>query len=240
MEMQRERVETPNKGNSNIHIIIALLVVCVVVLGSMLTMILVMNGEKGKEVNNEPPVLVITECPSTVYTDENTTTTINLSGTMMDKNTSCELKINGQPIKTTSIIGETIDWNASFVIAAGSTMDYRFELVNENNISVSETRTVRCEAIAAPPATPTPTPTADGPLQMGCEFVKKKGGGLNIRQYAGTYYDVVDFIQKNDYTSRMVFTGNIDVDFEGYTWYQIISPNGKYGYVRSDLVRRVS
>lgn len=239
MEMQRERLnQTNNRGNSNMPIIIALLAACIVVLGVMLTMILVMDNKKDAEVKAEPPVLVITECPSTVYANENSSTTLNMSGTMMDKNTSCELKINGQSIKTVASIGETVTWTASFNISAGATMDYRIELINANNISVSETRTVRCEAVTVP--TSTPAPTAEGPLQLGCEFVKKKGGGLNIRQYAGTYYDVVDFINRDDYTSRMVFTGNIDVDYEGYTWYQVISPNGKYGYVRSDLVRRVS
>lgn len=240
MEMDRAKYNSREGGNSNLPIIIAMIGVCVVVLSAMITMFVVMNGRDKKNVNNEPPVLTITQCPETIYADENTNATLVLSGTMMDKNTGCELKINGKSVQVSKNKGETVNWTASFVIPAGVTEEYIFELRNDNNISVSETRKVYCHSIKEVVQTPTPAPKVTSPLQAGSEFVKKKSGGLNIRRYAGTQYDVIDFINGTDYTSRMVFTGSYDVDYQGYTWYQVISPNGRYGYVRSDLVKRVS
>lgn len=181
------------------------------------------------------PILNVTSCPSVVYAAENQVAEVYIEGTMFDEKKSCILKINGETIEISSP-GSTTKWSASFYLAAGTSREFLIELVNDNDLSVSTVKSVYCEKVDVGGNVADITT----PLKSGCEFVKKKPYGLNIRQYAGTQYKIVDYISKDDYTSKMIFVGLYQVDNEGYIWYEVVSPNGKNGYVRSDLVRRIN
>lgn len=241
---------TPPPKKSNTPLIITLVALCVVAALSAAAIIFFMIHNSNEKASI-PPTLTITSCPSEVDATE---ASVTIQGTMCDENTGCALSIDGEVIETLSEAGTSKSWSKNYAMTPGETRTFTIVLKNDNNQIVAETRSVYCRpseeetasasaAATAPAAASVPAASSSsvsGPLTSGCEFVKKKTQGLNIREYAGTAYEVVDYIAGNDYTSRMVFTGYYEVDSAGYTWYQVISPNGKYGYVRSDLVKRVS
>ena len=236
MEYQQMNMIQPNKqdNKSNKGLMVAVIVLCIITISVIIGLFtyIILNDKKVEE----EPILVVDECPNVIYAQENTIGKVTLSGTIRDDNFPCVLKVNGKTVETAMEKGITVNWSESFDVPAGISQEFVIELKNNNGVIVSQTRTVYCQSVDTTESAKMPS----GPLIAGSEFVKKKSGGLNIREYAGTAYKVIDFINGYDYTSKMVFIGNYRVDYEGYTWYQVIAPNGKYGYVRSDLVTRVN
>ena len=207
----------------------AVLILCIVTICLTICLFLYMSLRDDKRsFKDSVPLLVLNDSPSVIYAQENTNGTVTLSGVIMDEENSCVLKINGEIIETANK-GDSVDWSANFDIPSGESKEFNIELVNSNGVISGETRTVQCQKTSE-------EESDTNALMAGCEFVKKKSGGLNIRQYAGTDYDVIDFIEKYDYYSKMIYLGETAMDYEGYIWYHIIAPNGNYGYVRSDLV----
>lgn len=238
----------PKPIKSNTPLIIALVALCVVAVAVVASVTIFVARDKARreELAKIPPELYITSCPEQVTSDA---PSVTIQGTMLDNNSACVLSIDGETVETAANPGETKAWSKTYQLEPGETRTFNITLQNEYGRQSTQTRTVFCQilqdtpqnqAVTTPAASSAKAPTPTGPLVAGSEFVKKKSGGLNIRSYAGTEYSIVDNIGKNDYTSRMVFTGYYVVGSDNYTWYEIISPNGKNGYVRSDLVTRVS
>ena len=175
----------------------------------------------------DEPILVVTSCPDSVNSNNPSFTA---EGIIVSDSSACSLYINGEKVASTGKAGEQVKWTKAFQLFAGEKRQLAFEVVDSNGNKSSEIREVYCQSLQSVPK------LVSKPITPGCNLTKKKAGGLNIREYPGTIYDVVDFIQSYDYTSTMVFTGNYTVAYDGYTWYEVISPKGKHGYVRSDLV----
>lgn len=230
----------PIKSNkSMIIILITVAITALAVIFALVTYLTNGFGSAGKaetQAVQSVPVLTITSCPEQVTSVD---PTVVISGSMSDSASTCVLTINGETIDVTPSAGASKSWSKSYVLTEGETRTFEIVLTNEQGVSAKETKTVYCQALQNTPKA-APQPVVTGPLQAGCEFIKKNANGLNIRSYAGTDYDIVAYIARGDYTSRMVFTGSYRVSYDGYTWYQVIAPNGKYGYVRSDLVKRIS
>ena len=182
------------------------------------------------------PVLNIINCPEQI---SSTNPTVTITGTIYDEKYPCVLTINGETITTAMIAGQVTNWSKTYTLNSGETKTLNFTLKNDRDQVTNESRTIYCQVLETV-VTPSPEPVINGPLKAGCSFVKKKKDGLNIREYAGTEYEIVDVIGGNDYSSTMIFTGYTAVDYEGYTWYEVIAPNGMNGYVRSDLVKRIN
>ena len=185
--------------------------------------------------STEPPLIVITECPEQINSDEDKFT---LRGYVVSDAGECELTVNGEKICSTNSAGIQKEWSKSFYISAGDTKKLEITAKDANGNTSEEKRTVKCVDIQKIKKEDTAA-DKEGPVTPGCSFVKRKPGALNIREYSGTEYKIVDVIGENDYTSKMVFTGHYVTDTQNYTWYEIISPSGQHGYVRSDLVRAV-
>lgn len=67
----------------------------------------------------------------------------------------------------------------------------------------------------------------------------KNNSGIYVRSGPGKNYSKVTRIAPGDTSVRLYYTYNWSYgrDGEGYVWYNVILPNGSYGWVRSDLVR---
>lgn len=182
------------------------------------------------------PKIAITACPEQVTSDS---PSFNLEGYIVSDTGSCSLKINGESVTTTGLAGNQVKWSKYVQLSSGETRELVFEATDDNGNTTSETRYVYCQPLQTIEKKPVQTIPQSAPVTPGCLLVKKKPGGLNIREYPGIYYDVVDYINDNDYTSTMTFTGYYEVSYDTYTWYEVISPGGKHGYVRSDLVRAI-
>lgn len=189
------------------------------------------NTDKSTE-----PLIIITECPEQVNSDDDKFT---VSGYIVSDLGSCELKINGKDVCKTSGAGKQSQWDESFYVSDTGEKNLEFIVTDENGNSSSEKHSVKIIDTQKIKEDEKSQEVKEVPVTPGCAFIKRKPGGLNIREYAGTDYNVVDMIGDNDYTSRMVFTGHYVTDDNNFTWYEIISPNGQHGYVRSDLVRAV-
>ena len=186
------------------------------------------SSEKdGNVVAMNEPVLLISSCPESINSNNPSFTT---DGIIVSDLGACTLYINGERVASTENAGEQVKWSQTYQMYGGETRDFVFEVVDSNGTKKTETRTVYCQSLQNVPK------LVSKPITPGCTLVKKKAGGLNIREYPGTSYDVIDFIAAYDYTSTMVFTGYYRVAYDGYTWYEVISPKGRHGYVRSDLV----
>ena len=173
-----------------------------------------------------PPILIITECPDNVTSNN---ISARAEGYIVSDNGPCTLRINGQVVAATQKAGEQAKWSKTFTVLSNNhRLDFVVEDINGNK--TEETREISYQALN------NVVKYVQKPIVAGCSLRKKKAGGLNISEYAGTYYDVIDFISANDYSSSMTYTGYSVVSYDGYVWYQIISPRGKRGYVRSDLV----
>lgn len=200
--------------------------ICMIAFGTFLN-IGSAEGNSGGVVSMQEPVLIISSCPESVNSNNPSFTA---EGVMVSDTGSCTLYINGERIAATTTAGEQLKWSQTYYMSGGETRDLTFELVDSNGTKKTETRTVYCQVLQNVPK------LVSKPITRGCSLVKKKAGGLNIREYPGTSYDVIDFIQSYDYTSTMTYTGYYCMASDGYVWYEVISPKGKCGYVRSDLV----
>ena len=193
------------------------------------------TSDNGNPNSTEPPMIVITECPDQINSDEDKFT---LRGYVVSDAGGCELSINGEKICSTGSAGIQKEWSKSFYISAGDTKNIDITAKDDSGNTTEEKRTVKCVDMQKIKEEETAT-VKEVPVTPGCSFVKRKPGALNIREYSGTEYNIVDVIGENDYTSKMVFTGHYVTDNQNYTWYEIISPSGQHGYVRSDLVKAV-
>ncbi len=184
--------------------------------------------------SSSAPVLAITSCPEQVNSDS---PYANIEGYIVSDSGSCVLTINGETVTNSGVSGNQVKWSKSIQVQPEETKEVVFELRDNNGVVTSETRYIYCQTLQNVEKKQNQKPKNDAPITAGCSLVKRKAGGLNIREYPGTDYEVVDYIAANDYTSEMVFTGNYRITYDNYTWYEVISPSGKHGYVRSDLVR---
>lgn len=184
------------------------------------------NSENKANKKTNPPVINITSCPQQVTSDD---PNVTVEGILLSDAPFCNLSINGEVVATTTSQEVQKKWSKTYTLSPGETKQLTIEAKDSNDVVTEEQRSVYCQQLNKKKKL--------APITPGCTLVKKKSGGLNIRAYAGTSYMVVDFIDRNDYTSEMTFTGHYKVDYQGYTWYEIISPRGKHGYVRSDLVK---
>lgn len=219
-----------DNGNKTLMVvIIALLSVFLLVIIGIVSYFLISGGAGGqtRQASN-PPIIHIVSCLDQVDSDN---PDVTIEGVLISDAESCSLSINGEVVATTTSQEVQRKWSKTYTLNPGETREFKIEAKDSENVVTTEKKTVFCQNLKE--KKPTPSITA------GCSFVKKKSGGLNIRSYAGTEYPVVDFINANDYTSRMTFVGRYKVDYLGYTWYEVVSPRGLHGYVRSDLVRAV-
>ena len=217
--------EDAGKRNALI-IIISILSVVIIALMILATYFFVSRKSVNNPMPMNPPIVNVTSCPSQVTSDN---PYVTIEGIMVSDSQYCTLTINGETIATSTVPGVQTNWSKSYVLTAGETKEFNIEARDSQNLVTTEKKTVYCQQLNKK--------KNRAPITPGCTLVKKKSGGLNIREFAGTYYDIVYFINKNDYTSEMVYTGNYRIDYDNYTWYEVIAPNGKHGYVRSDLVQ---
>lgn len=95
---------------------------------------------------------------------------------------------------------------------------------------------------AAPTAAPvvaTAVPTEIPSNPNGSAYINKYyDSGIYVRSGASTENSVVLHILRNDHTTRLIPTGNTQVDAEGYTWLEVTIPSGANGWVRSDVVAK--
>ena len=218
--------------------IIAFIALAIIITTAILVVPRIMESTGGKtqQVSVDttiPPILSIIECPEQVNQDN---ASFTVEGIIVSDSGACTLTINGDTIATTGGAGNQLKWSKSYQVASGKTENYTFEVKDSYGNITTETRSVYCQPLKTVPKQ-TKVTTAPKNYSNVTSFVKRKPGGLNIRKYAGTEYTVVDYIYPNDYVSRMVYTGQTAYDSNGDLWYRVISPSGRYGYVRSDLVK---
>ncbi len=239
-EQLKKQISKEEKTNRNLVIILTILVVFTIIIGAIVVGLVAFPKSDGSDGQNKTtaaqthPVLVVDKYPEQV---DSTSPMVTLSGTIRDNNTTAVLTINGETVckYLSSDIGTEKEWEWTVTLSAGTDNKFEIKLCNSYDKTDIQTCNIFCRKIEKQES-----PANFGPLQSGCEFVKKRPGGLNIRSYAGTEYSIVDYIDDNDYTSRMTFTGNYSTDSDSYIWYQVFTPKGKVGYVRSDLVKRVN
>ncbi|MBR1970349.1 MAG: SH3 domain-containing protein [Clostridia bacterium] len=216
-----------SKGKkTELIIVISILSVLIIALMIFASYFLITRGTNQTGQNVNPPVVNITSCPQQVTSDN---PNVIIEGVMISDAPYCNLTINGEVVATSTGKGMQVQWSKNYVLTAGETREFNIEAKDSNNLVTVQKKTVYCQELN--------TKKNRAPISPGCTLVKKKANGLNIREYAGTDYAIVDYIHGSDYTSEMVFTGHYEVDYQGYTWYEVVSPKGKHGYVRSDLVQ---
>lgn len=216
-------------------VLITILSILLIAMIGVLVYFVVTNGSE-KSASSEtaeiaPPTLTITSCPDQVNSDN---PYVTITGTLSSEASSCTLTINGETVASVSVPGTQVQWNKTYQLQSGETKTFQLEAKDSDNRITTMSKSVFCQPLQQQKQE---SKRQRAPITPGCTLVKKKSSGLNIREYPGTAYDIVDYIAGNDYTSTMTFTGNYRIDSEGYTWYEVIAPNGKHGYVRSDLVQ---
>ena len=245
MDSFEKRLRDEEKKNNKLVVILVSLIAATIVIIAVCATILFTtqnNNNSGQVQTNATeqvshPTLYVGTCPEQVNDDN---PTVTLTGTIKDDVASAVLTINDEIVCDYSgaEIGTTKDWSKTVTLNSGSENIFNIVLKDSNGVTATESRSVFCQTLQEQKKTV--DQKSLGPLRGGCQFVKKLRGGLNIREYPSTYSNIVDYIPDDDYTSTMLFVGKYDVDYDNYTWYQIVAPNGQYGYVRSDLVERIN
>lgn len=235
-------MDTSKKSNTNKVLGIIIGVVFAII--AVLSVGFLMSGSGSDKV--EPaggsggvtePLVTVTYCPEQVNTDN---PNFSIEGVVVGDSGPCTLTINGE-IVTDVAAGEHKKWAKNYTVKAGDTFSLDIRAKDNNGKEVQVLKKVYCQQLKKVSDLKSKTNyTYTKNTYTGNHiFVKRKPGGLNIRQYAGaySYIKVIDYITSNDYSSQMIYLGSYSYDNEGNMWYKVISPRGYTGYVRSDLVR---
>ncbi len=230
MSYENEKEVKQSNASKIVIIILSAVLGTILLVGTVVYTSIAISSKRSSASDTAP---MITVSPyNSVVSSENPVFT--LSGTIFDGKKTASLYINEELIctYTKEDIGKPKEWSAMYTLSPDSNYTYEIVLENSRGDIDTETCNVTCKSVSKQTTTTVPNKS----IHNGVGFTKSRPGGLNVRRYAGTDYDVIYFINRNDYTTELTYLGSYDYDYEGYIWYHVLCPNGMSGYVRSDLV----
>ena len=155
---------------------------------------------------------------------ESTSDSIVLSGTISTKKSTATLRLNGEIVEVVMPAEEIKMWNKTVTLNQG-TNTFNLVLTDSDNHSVTSVQTINY--------------TKPDIMPKGTQLVKSVADGIYVRPTPAIGNKHVILIDRSDYTTRLTYMGENTVGSDGFTWYKVSTPSNGIGWVRSDIVKIV-
>ena len=217
-------VPKKKKGTSPI-LYVVLGIVTVLLIAAIVVLVMTINKKDNNDGNNGGIVEKEYEIFLTVdeYEEETEEKSCTLSGTISTEKEKATLSINGQKITTVSEDDGEKVWSKRVNLEEG-TNSFDIVLYTADN---AKTKTENVEIEYKKPLL-----YAEGTI-----LVKADPDGVNIRPTPEISEERVMLIPYDDTESQFVCQGEEHLDDEEFIWCKVMTPDGKIGWVRSDLMK---
>ncbi|MBQ8391228.1 MAG: zinc ribbon domain-containing protein [Clostridia bacterium] len=221
------KAEPKKKKGTSPVLYVVLGIVTVLLIAAIVVLVMTINKKDNDDSNNGGVVEKEYEIFLAVdeYEEETEEKTCTLSGVISTEKEKATLSINGQKITTVSEDDGEKVWSKRVNLEEG-TNSFDIVLYTKNN-KKTETENVEIEY--------------KKPLLYpeGTVLIKADPDGVNIRPTPEISEERVMLIPYDDFQSQFVCQGEEHLDDEEFIWCKVMTPDGKIGWVRSDLMKPI-
>ena len=219
-------VPKKKKGTSPI-LYVVLGIVTVLLIAAIVVLVMTINKKDNNDSNNGGVVEKEYEIFLTVdeYEEETDEKSCTLSGVISTEKEKATLSINGQKITTVSEDDGDKVWSKRVSLEEG-TNSFDIVLYTKDN---AKTKTESVEIEYKKPLL----------YPEGTVLIKADPDGVNIRPTPEISEERVMLIPYDDFQSQFVCQGEEHLDDEEFIWCKVMTPDGKIGWVRSDLMKPI-
>ncbi len=213
------------KGTSPV-LYVVLGIVTVLLIAAIVVLVMTVNkknnnggDDKGGVVEKEYEIFLTVD----EYQEETDEKSCTLSGTISTEKEKATLSINGQKITTVSEDDGEKVWSKKVNLEEG-TNSFDIVLYTKDN---TKTKTENVEIEYKKPLL----------YPEGTVLIKADPDGVNIRPTPEISEERVMLIPYDDFQSQFICQGEEHLDEEEFIWCKVMTPDGKIGWVRSDLMK---
>lgn len=220
----QKAVPKKKKGTSPV-LYVVLGIVTVLLIAAIVVLVMTINkkdnngGDNGGVVEKEYEIFLTVD----EYDEETEEKSCTLSGTISTEKEKATLSINGQKITTVSEDDGEKVWSKRVNLEEG-TNSFDIVLYTEGN---AKTKTENVEIEYRKPLL----------YPEGTVLIKADPDGVNIRPTPEISEERVMLIPYDDFQSQFICQGEEHLDDEEFIWCKVMTPDGKIGWVRSDLMK---
>lgn len=187
-------------------------------IAALIAVIVILLVNRGGEPSKKGMDLVIDSIPA-----ETDSVSYTISGIVSSYDENAVLTVDGYEVAFLQAGEENVSWSKEVWLSEG-TNSFEIELVPDNGEKITETVEIEYSPSLL--------------YEEGTVLIKSDPAGIFIRPTPAITKEYILYLPYYDFDTQLVCQGEEYRDGEGFIWCKVQIPDGKIGWVRSDIVKR--